>query len=166
MRVLMTHVVRDHVLLGALVAALLAPLYGVAWALAFWAASILIDVDHHLHFLRFAGWRRWLDFRGMLRFNAHLFAAIRRNDYLVLEVFPTAEAVALLAALAWGVSPLLQPVFWGVCFHLVVDVVHLSRQGTPRARAWSFVEYAVRVASFRRQEIDPTRIPREAAAQA
>jgi len=166
MRVLMSHVVRDHLLLGALVAALLAPCFGVTWALAFWAASVLVDMDHHLHFVQFAGWRRWLDFRGMFRFNAHLFGAIRQSDCLVLEVFHTAEAVALLAVLAWGVSPLLQPVFWGVCFHLVVDVVHLSRQGTPRARAWSFVEYAVRAASFRRREIDPTRIPREAAAQA
>jgi hypothetical protein len=166
MRVLMSHVIRDHVLLGALVAALLAPLHGVAWALAFWAASILVDVDHHLHFLRFAGWRRWLDFRGMFRFNAHLFGAIRRSDYLVLEVFHTAEAMALLAALAWGVSPLLQPVFWGICLHLAVDVVHLSLHRAPRARAWSFVEYAVRAAGLRRQEIDPTRIPREAAARA
>ena len=71
MRVLMIHVVRDHLLLGALVAALLAPGQGVAWAVAFWAASVLVDVDHHLHFLQFAGWRRWLDFRGMFRFNAH-----------------------------------------------------------------------------------------------
>jgi hypothetical protein len=166
MRVLVSHVIRDHVLLGALVAALLAPRYGLAWALTFWAASVLIDVDHHLHFLRFAGWRRWLDFRGMFRFNAHLFAAIRRSDYLVLEIFHTAEAVALVAVLAWGVSPILQPVFWGMCFHLAVDVVHLSLQGTPRARAWSFFEYAARAASLRRQEIDPTRIPREAAARA
>ena len=166
MRVLMSHVVRDHLLLGALVAALLAPRQGVAWAVAFWAASVLVDVDHHLHFLQFAGWRRWLDFRGMFRFNAHLFAGIRRSGFVVLEVFHTAEALALLAALAWWVSPLFQPVFWGTCLHLAVDVVHLSRHGAPRARAWSFVEYAMRAASLRREGIDPTRIAREAAAQA
>ena len=166
MRVLMSHVVRDHVLLGALVAALLAPRHGVAWALAFWAASILVDIDHHLHFLQFAGWRRWLDLRGMLRFHAHLFGTIRRSDFLILEIFHTAEAVALLAALAWGVSPLFKPIFWGVCLHLAVDVVHLSLHGAPRARAWSFVEYAVRAAGLRRQGIDPNRIPREAAARA
>ena len=102
----------------------------------------------------------------MFRFNAHLFGAIRQSDCLVLEVFHTAEAVALLAALAWGVSPLFQPVFWGICFHLAVDVVHLSRHRAPRARAWSFVEYAVRAAALRRQGIDPTRLPREAAARA
>jgi hypothetical protein len=166
MRVLMSHVVRDHVLLGALVAALLAPRHGVAWAVAFWTASVLVDVDHHLHFLQFAGWRRWLDLRGMFRFNAHLFGAIRRSDCLMLEVFHTAEAVALLAVLVWGVSPLFQPVFWGISLHLAVDVVHLSRHGAPRARAWSFVEYAVRAASLRRQGIEPTRVPREAAARA
>jgi hypothetical protein len=166
MRVLMSHVVRDHVLLGAPVAALLAHWLGVAWALAFWAASVLVDVDHQLHFLRFAGWRRWLDLRGMLRFNAHLFSAIRRSDYLVLEVFHTAEAVCLLALLAWRVSPLFQPILCGICLHLVVDVVHLSLHGAPRARAWSFIEYAVRVAGLRRQGIDPNRIPREAAARA
>jgi hypothetical protein len=166
MRVLMSHVVRDHVLLGALVAAILAPWQGVAWAVTFWAASVLVDADHHLHFLQFAGWRRWLDFRGMFRFNAHLFAAIHRRDCLILEVLHTAEAVALLAALAWWVSPLLQPVFWGACLHLAVDIVHLSRHGAPRARAWSFIEYAVRAASLRREGIDPDGIPRAAAAQA
>ena len=162
----MSHVVRDHVLLGALVAALLAPWQGVAWAVAFWTASVLVDVDHHLHFLQFAGWRRWLDLRGMFRFNAHLFGAIRRSDCLVLEVFHTAEAVALLAVLAWWVSPFFQPIFWGGCLHLAVDVVHLSRQRALRARAWSFVEYGVRAATLRRQEIDPNRIPKEAAARA
>jgi hypothetical protein len=162
----MSHVVRDHVLLGTLVAALLAPQHGLGWSLAFWAASILVDADHHLHFLQFAGWRRWLDIGGMLRFNAHLFGAIRRSDCLLLEVFHTAEAVALLAVLAWGVSPLFRPIFLGVCLHLAVDVVHLSRHRAVRARAWSFVEYAVRAASLRRQEIDPDRIPKEAAASA
>jgi hypothetical protein len=166
MRVLMSHVVRDHLLLGALVAALLAPWQGAAWAAVFWAASILVDVDHHLHFLRFAGWSRWLDLRGMFRFNAHLFAAIHRSDMLILEVFHTAEALALLAALAWGVSPLLQPVFWGMCFHLAVDVVHLSRLRALGVRPWSFAAYAVRASRLRREEIDPTRIPREAAARA
>jgi hypothetical protein len=166
MRVLMSHVVRDHVLLGALVAALLAPRHGVAWAVAFWAASVLVDVDHHLHFLQFAGWRRWLDLRGMLRFHAEMFSVIRRSDFLILEIFHTAEFVALLAVLAWGVSPLFQPVFWGVCLHLAVDVVHLSRHGVPRARAWSFVEYALRAAALRRNDVDPNRIPREAAARA
>ena len=34
MRALMSHVIRDHVLLGALVAALLAPRQSVAWALS------------------------------------------------------------------------------------------------------------------------------------
>jgi len=165
MRVLMSHVVRDHLLLGTLVAVPLALWHGVAWGAAFLAASILVDVDHHLHFLQFAGWRRWLDVRGMFRFNAHLFAAIRRSDCLVLEVFHTAEAVVLLGALAWGVSPLLQPVFWGMCFHLAVDVVHLSRHGALRARAWSFAEYAVRAAGLRQLGIDPNRIPKEAAAR-
>jgi hypothetical protein len=166
MRVLMSHVARDHVLLGALVAALLTPQQGVGWALAFWAASVLVDVDHHLHFLQFAGWRRWLDSRGMFRFNAYLFDAIRRSDCLVLEVFHTAEFVVLLAVLAWGVSPLLQPIFWGVCFHLAVDVVHLGRHRALRARAWSFVEYAVRAASLHRQGVDPDQVPKEAVARA
>ena len=138
---------------------------GIA-SIVVWTASLLIDVDHHLHFLQFAGWRRWLDLRGMLRFNAQLFGLIRRSDYLVLEVFHTAEAVVLLAALAWGVSPLFWPVFWGVCLHLAVDVVHLSRHRVPRARAWSFVEYALRAAALRRNDVDPNRIPREAAARA
>jgi len=166
MRVLASHVVRDHLLLGALVAALLAPWLGAGWAAAFWAASILVDVDHHLHFLQFAGWRRWLDLRGMFRFNAHLFAAIHRSDLLILEVLHTAEALALLAALAWGVWPLLQPVFWGMCLHLAVDVAHLARHRALGVRGWSFAGYAMRAASLRRDGIDPTRIPREAAARA
>lgn len=146
--------IRDHVLVGGLTAILFAPLLGFPGSLAFWAANILIDLDHYLRFLQYAGFRPF-EIRAMFQYNEEVFEKRYRADFLGLEVFHTAEFIILFGVVAFSVFSFLQPVFWGMLFHIVVDLIHLSRFRMLTKRAHSIIEYFYRSAKFRAQGLNP-----------
>lgn len=134
---------RDHVILGALGAAALYPWMGKHSAV-FWAASVLIDLDHYLDFLwhnRFTD----LSVKRMFEYHVWLESQWKRPEFLNIEVFHTVELLVPLFALAhWASSPALLAVCMGFAFHISLDMVYLTRKGVPFIRAYSFTEYLIR----------------------
>lgn len=140
---LVSHVWRDHVLLGGVVASFLAFHWGIWNGLLFWLANVGIDVDHYLHFIASTKFKP-LGFRPMFRFHEQVFAQRHRSDFIAIELFHTLEFLILFAVLTFFILPSLQPIFWGFLFHNVVDLVHLARYRIFSKRAHSFVEYILR----------------------
>ncbi len=149
---LLRHVLRDHVALGIFAACSAWIVLEWTWWQCglFWLASILIDIDHYIHFVWVTRGKRFWSVAGMFRYHEGMFNHIQTSNYLSLEIFHTIEFMILVGALAFGLWDWLQPVFWGFVFHILVDVVCLGRQGMLFKRAHSFVEYGVRRGYFYR----------------
>jgi len=154
MKALTSHLLRDHVLIGAVAAALLVPVFGIWGSLIFWLATILIDLDHYLNFVVRCGFKHF-SLPLMFRFHHALFQRKDRRDYLDIEIFHTAEFFALFAVLAFGFFPPLVPAFWGLAFHIAVDLVHLACHRILARRAHTFIEYFLRVKYMRSKGMDP-----------
>jgi hypothetical protein len=147
---------REHVWIGGAVATALAPTLG-AEVVAFWAATVLIDVDHYLDFLYYNRCRD-LSIPRMFLFHRIVFQKTRRRDFLGLILFHTAEfflGVYLLAT--WVDSSLLMAVLLGCVFHLALDVFYLAYHRIVFQRAYSIVEYLLRRAAMSRRGEDPDR---------
>ncbi|MEK7444424.1 MAG: hypothetical protein AABZ70_06185 [candidate division NC10 bacterium] len=145
----------EHIVLGGGAALAVSPVLGASGSLAFWAASVLIDVDHHLDYVYRNGFR---DFgaRGMFAYHDHLYARIRGGAFVGLSLFHTIECFLLVAAGAfWWHSGLLFAALWGMVFHLSLDLVRLAGKRAPFSRALSVVEYWIRRRRLIRQGIDP-----------
>lgn len=147
MKALSNHVFRDHVLIGGVAAALLLPVLGRQGSLLFWLATIFVDIDHYFEFLSAVRYRIF-GFRSMFRFFEELFHLRHRPEFLAMEIFHTAEFLALLAVLALGLGGAFPPVFWGVLFHMAVDFVHLGRYKALSKRSPSLLEYGWRRRKF------------------
>ncbi len=145
----------EHVILGGGAALCAAPTLGAEGAVTFWAASVLIDVDHHWDYVSRNGGRDW-SARGMFAYHEALFAQIRRREFVGLSVFHTLECFVLVGACAalWH-SGLFLAALWGMVFHLCLDLVRLGGQGALFSRALSVVEYWIRRRRLIRQGIDP-----------
>lgn len=144
-KVLWIHVLRDHVGLGAVVAALLKPLLGNSGALLYWIATVGMDVDHYLSFVARSGLRDLCAVGKMLRYHRRLFEAVREGKFLTLDLFHTVEFLGILAWATWMWPSLwLRAILWGCLIHFVTDIVHLARHGRAFVRATSVIEYWIR----------------------
>ena len=160
MKALANHVLRDHVLFGGVLAAAIFPAFGWTGALAFWASTVLIDLDDYLNFIVHAQFRVW-DPESMFRFHEALFERRHRSEFLAVEIFHTLEFVALLGLAAFWKRGILVPIFLGVLVHFVIDLIHLARYGILHKRSISFFEYGWRVRRMRARGLDPDVIWRE-----
>ena len=147
------HVLRDHLLLGAGVAAALSPVWGWKASALFWAASILIDVDHYLHFLYYTRFKDWSP-AGMFAFHRWLLESVGREDFLAIEVFHCAEFLLAAAAAALAL-PALVPALCGMLFHVLVDLVFLGTKGLAHKRAHAFLDYWLRRRRLARKGLSP-----------
>lgn len=131
-----------HLVLGTVAAAALVPVLG-AGSVAFGAASVLLDADHYADYLYR---NRLSDFslRRAVRFNQLLFDKAKAGPFLSVDVFHTVEALALAGVVALWAGPLLIAAFWGMLFHVALDLVDLRRHGLLTKRAHSIVEYMIR----------------------
>ena len=156
--------VREHVWLGGGVAAALSPVLGVEESAVFWAATVLIDVDHHWDYVYRNGFTDW-SLRRALAFHRFLFGTLRRPEFLALNLFHTVEWFALaIAAGAWlGSSAVLAAVL-GMLFHLALDLAWLGWHGATFKRALSVVEYVIRRRGLARRGLDVDAVYREALA--
>lgn len=153
MKLLSGHVIRDHALIGGLVALILLPAFGVWGSFMFWAANVLIDLDHYFRFLYCTKFKI-LGIGPMFRFHEKVFEQRNRPGFLVLELFHTAEFLLLVGVLS-AFIPVLWPVFWGFLFHMLVDFIHLARFKMLTKRSYSIAEYFWR----RRKLISTNRDP-------
>jgi hypothetical protein len=152
---------REHVVLGGGAAAALVPVLGAHDSLVFFASSVLIDVDHYWDYLRRNGFKNW-SWRKTFDFHWALFRRIHEPDFLAFNLFHTAEWFALVyAAGGWLGSSAMRAVFWGMLFHLVLDLLRLTWHGATFKRALSVVEYWIRRRWLLRRGLDPDRLPAE-----
>ncbi|MBI4667681.1 MAG: hypothetical protein HY747_00605 [Elusimicrobia bacterium] len=155
--VLWNHVAREHVFINALAAAGFAYFLGWRAGLAFWSAGVLIDFDHYIDFVYRTRAKFW-GFREMFFFHTQIFERLYEKDFLCMEIFHTVE---FMAGLTWLAVVIDAPVVWaalaGAFFHHVLDFFHLARRGAWRKRAFSFLEYLIRVHRMKRLGIDGCR---------
>jgi len=148
---------REHVVLGGGVALALSPVLGAQGSAIFWVASVLIDADHYGDYVYRNGFRDWSPLR-MFEFHRLLFFQIRRPDFLALSLCHTVEffTFVYVAAAVLKSSPL-WAVFWGMCFHLLLDVIWLAWHRAVFSRAFSPIEYVIRQRRLRGRGLDPDR---------
>ena len=161
MKVLANHVLRDHVLIGGVAALFVIPRLGLAGAFAFWIATVLVDSDHYLDYLIRSGFKK-PGVGAMFRFHEEIFARCHQEGFLSLEIFHTLEFLVLFAWFAFHFGGLLPAIFWGMIFHMLVDLVHGARFGILTKRSHSFVEYFLRRKWLIAQGKDPGTAFREA----
>jgi hypothetical protein len=154
MKTLSGHVLRDHVILGGIVAFIGAAYWGFANSMMFWLVNILIDLDHYLHFVWLAKFKK-IGFKSMFRFHEIFFSMRHHPDFIAVEIFHTAEFMFLLAIFTVLFPQVLLPIFLGCLFHMVVDFFHLLRFRIFTKRAHSFVEYFLRKKRIRERGGDP-----------
>lgn len=156
---------REHVILGGGAAAALSPLLGAQDSLVFWGASVLIDVDHYWDYL----WRnRFSDASPQKTFAFHhvLFRKVHDPAVLALNLFHTAECLLMVwSAATWLGSSGLFAVFWGMLFHLGLDLARLAWCRATFKRALSIVEYWIRRRRLVRRGLDPDRVYWDALAE-
>ena len=152
-----------HLALGGLAAGALLPALGPEQSLAFWGASVLIDVDHTWHYVEHTGWRDWSLYR-MVAFHYQIHPLVYRPDVLVLNTFHTAEYFLLVCLLAVQLnSSLILAVLWGSLFHALLDDLSLVWLGVPFVRAHSIVEYVIRRRRMLARGVDCRRVLGESA---
>ena len=137
------HVIRDHVLLGAIIAAALSPSLGAWGAFLFWLGTVFVDTDHYLRFLLVGKFRNFR-IKSMFSFFEHSFQSRNHPDFLALDIFHTVEFLALLSLVTVYVAPAFLPVLYGVLFHMTTDFFHLLRHKALSKRAHSVLEYYIR----------------------
>jgi len=142
-KILSRHVLRDHVAIGGILALISIPLWGVKSSFVFWLANVLIDLDHYLRFIYLTKFKV-LGINAMFRFYEELFSQRYHPDFLTLEFFHTLEFITSIGIFGFFFPMLFGPVFWGLSFHIGVDLVHLARSKILNKRAHSFAEYFCR----------------------
>jgi hypothetical protein len=154
--------IHSHVILGGAAAALLYPVLGPRVA-AFFAASVLIDIDHYMDYVYHNGFKDF-SLKGMFAYHDVLAGQWQNPAFLVIEVFHTVEFLLLFygAALALG-SSILMAMLWGMLFHIVLDAIYMAAHSILFKRSYSFTEYFLRRRRLGRKGLRPGSICREAA---
>src|SRR3990170_6618158 len=124
----------------------------------FWVSSILVDADHYLDYLYRNGLK---DFGVKRMFLFHRIlseGAAGAPNFLGLNVMHTLEFLLPVGALAALTGyPSVWAAFWGLVFHIALDLIWLSRRGILTKRALSIIEYAIRWNLMKRRGWDPER---------
>lgn len=148
---------REHVILGGGAAAALYPVLGAQGSLVFWAASVLIDADHYWNYLYRNGFRNWSPGKTFA-FHRALLPRLHHSALLGLNLFHTVEWFMLVyGAARWLGSGAILAAFWGMVFHLGLDLASLTWHRAPFKRALSLVEYWVRRRGLVKRGLDPDR---------
>jgi hypothetical protein len=145
---------RDHLILGGAAAGALYPFLGVN-SVIFWLASVLVDIDHYLSFLYHNGFTDF-SFRRMFAYHRALHSFCKKPDFINVEIFHTVEFVAPLYAVSRYLGAgALEAVFWGILFHLALDILPLFRCGAFFKRSYSITEYLIRKRLLERRGLRP-----------
>jgi len=152
---------KEHIAYGGAASVVLAPFFG-AKTLLFFLASVLIDSDHYLDYLYYSGFKNW-SVKTMFRFHGTMAAWRNKPDICALEAFHTAEFLGALGACALLFHSMeLSLIFWGMIFHMGLDLIRLSQWKRVDLRALSFTEYWVRKKRMMVRGVNPETIFEEA----
>ena len=152
---------KEHIFYGGSASIVLYPTFGPVTAF-FFIGSVLIDVDHYIDFLYFAGFRNW-SVRAMFRFHSILARWRNKPNLYALEAFHTMEFfAALLAVGIYFKSSILLLTFAGMVFHLFLDLIRLRQYNGVHLRALSFIEYWIKARRMKAAGIDPEGVIKEA----
>lgn len=152
-------------LFGGAAAAALYPVMG-SNALVFFTASFAVDIDHYLDYV-YHNRATDFSFRGMFGYHDALARMWGRPDFLNIEVFHTVEfIVALFAAARLLGSYALEAVFWGIVFHVVLDMIFLYRMNIFFKRSYSMAEYFIRRRLLEMRGYNPVEIYSKAVQEA
>lgn len=160
-KALFYHVIRDHVFLGMIVGFSMFPFYGWAGWVFFVAATVLIDLDHYAKFLWFTRFRYWSP-SSMFHFFEELYVRRHRSEFFDLEVLHTVEIFILMACCAFIWGGVWVPIFSGMIFHELVDIIHLAHSRVLTKLCHSLIEYTWRVRKMRERGLDPEVLYQEA----
>ena len=132
----------QHIALGTAGALALVPIFGLG-SLAFCSAAVLVDGDHYVDYIlrnRFTDF----DIRRAVRWNEMVFHEAKSGPFLSVEILHTVEALSIVGFVALITGPLGQAAFWGMVFHIVLDLIYLQRHRLLSKRAHSIIEFAIR----------------------
>ena len=131
--------IREHSVQSMVISAVLYPFIGEN-AVAFGLSVILIDIDHVFDYIRQT---RSLKVFGVFPYCKILLNAMKKNGFLVLNIFHTVEFFLLIALLGF-LSPVFFYMLAGMLCHMALDIYHLSRSGIVFFRAFSVIEFFIR----------------------
>lgn len=146
---------REHLIIGGIAMAVLYSHWGPWRALLFWGAEVLIDADHYWDYLwrsRFQDWSGWRMFRYYNLITKRLYD----KNFLGFSLLHTAEVFIGVYVLAryWN-HTIFMTIFWGMVFHLILDMIWLLKYKVFFARAYSIIEYWLRKRSMIRRGLNP-----------
>ncbi|OHB47176.1 MAG: hypothetical protein A2106_06095 [Planctomycetes bacterium GWF2_40_8] len=152
---------KHHIIYGGIASLCLFPKFGFLSGI-FWAASVLIDVDHYIEFLcrnRFTNF----SFKKMSDYCNIILKWNKRPGLLGLSIFHTAEIIGGIYLISiWLNSDVIKAVFWGMVFHMLLDVLYLSKRRILFCRVFSFLEYFIRKKIMIQNGLSPDAIFEEA----
>lgn len=145
---------RQHIVLGGVASAALAPFMGTT-ALVFWAASVLIDIDHYLDFVYHNKFKVF-GIRKMFDYHRVLMGYWDRPEFLNLSLLHTYEFIGAAAVAAlWTGSEVMAAAAMGFIFHLFLDVLYLRSHGILNKRAHSPIEYWIKKTRLLKKGLRP-----------
>lgn len=151
----------QHIIYGGIASLCLFPKMGFLCGV-FWAASVLIDVDHYIDFLlknRFTNF----SLKKMFDYCNVIVGWNTRPGLLGLSIFHTAEVIGGVYLISlWLNSAIVYAIFWGMVFHMVLDILFLLKIGALFCRAFSFLEYVIRKKIMIKNGLSPDTIFQEA----
>jgi len=152
---------KHHIIYGGIASLFLFPKFGFLSGI-FLAASVLIDVDHYIEFLwqnRFTNF----SFKKMSDYCNIILKWNKRPGLLGLSIFHTAEIIGGIYLISiWLNSDVIKAVFWGMVFHMLLDVLYLSKRRILFCRVFSFLEYFIRKKIMIQNGLSPDAIFEEA----
>ena len=115
---------KQHIIYGGVVSLCLFPKFGFLSGV-FWAATVLIDVDHYIDYIyrnRFSS----LSIKKMFIYCDIIFDWKDRQGFLGLSIFHTIEIImGVYLVSVWVNSDVIKAIFWGMVFHMILDIIYL-----------------------------------------
>lgn len=150
-----------HIIYGGIASLCLFPKMGFLCGV-FWAASVLIDIDHYIDFLyrnRFTSF----SLKKMFAYCNVFIMWNTRPGLLGLSIFHTIEIIGGIYLISfWLDLAVIKAVFGGMVFHMFLDILYLLRKGILFRRAFSLLEYFIRKNLMIRNGLSPDAMYEEA----
>lgn len=151
---------KQHIIYGGVASLCLFPKFGFLSGV-FWAASVLIDVDHYIDYIyqnRFS----CLSIKQMFTYYDNMLDFKDRQGFLGLSIFHTIEIITgVYLVSVWVGSDVIKAIFWGMVFHMMLDIIYLLKIKSLFARVFSLIEYIIRKKLMIRNGLLPDEIYNE-----
>ncbi|NUO09114.1 MAG: hypothetical protein HUU08_10610 [Candidatus Brocadia sp.] len=152
---------KHHIIYGGIASLCLFPKFGFLSGV-FWAASVLIDVDHYIDFLYRNHFTNF-SFKKMFAYCNIIIGWNTRPGLLGLSIFHTIEVIGGTYFISTRMnSDIGKAAFLGMVFHMLLDVLYLSKRRILFCRVFSFLEYFIRKKIMLKNDLSPDVIFEEA----